>query len=78
MIAQFKQDLHNKNFSLQDQSKDDESDTRQKRIKFWPNNISVVESIPDNLFKYDYNDEGLYESFRGSNLFPGIRGLEEL
>ena len=41
MIAQFKQDLSNKNFSLQDQSKGDENDTLQKRIKFWPNIIDM-------------------------------------
>ena len=34
MIAQFKQDLYNKNFSFQDQGKDDEIDTLDNRIKF--------------------------------------------
>ena len=39
MIAQFKQDLYNKNFSLQDQGKDDEIDTLENRIKIWLNII---------------------------------------
>ena len=34
MIAQFKQDIYNKNFSLQDQGKCDENDTLQERIVF--------------------------------------------
>ena len=34
MIAQFKQDLYNENFSLQDKGKGDENDTFQKRNKF--------------------------------------------
>ena len=37
MIAQFKQDFNNKNFTLQDQGKDDEIDTLQNRTKFWLN-----------------------------------------
>ena len=36
MIAQFEQDLYNENFSLQDQGKDNEIDTLDNRIKFWP------------------------------------------
>ena len=39
MIAQFKQDLYNKNFTLQDQDKDNQIDTLQIRNKFWPNVI---------------------------------------
>ena len=35
MIAQLKRDLYEKKFSLKDQGKCDENDTRQKRIKFW-------------------------------------------
>ena len=54
MISQFKQDLYNKNFSLQDQGKDDEIDTLQKRIKFWLNIINMGEGpIPDYLSDYD-------------------------
>ena len=40
MIAQFEQDLYNKNYTLQDQGKDDPIDTLEKRIKFWINIIS--------------------------------------
>ena len=48
MIAQFEQDLYNKNFTLQDQGKDDPFDTLEKRIKFWINNISNDEGpIPE-------------------------------
>ena len=34
MIAQFKQHLYSKNFSPQDQGKEDQIDTLQNRIKF--------------------------------------------
>ena len=37
MIAQLKQDLCNRNFSLQNQGKGHQNDTLQNRIKFWPN-----------------------------------------
>ena len=40
MIAQFKQDLYNKNFTLRDQGKDDEIDTLENTIKFLTNIIS--------------------------------------
>ena len=66
MIAQFKQDLYNKHFTLQDQGKDDPIDTLDNRIKFW---INVVENhdgyLADNLYDYDYNDEGLDSTVRG-------------
>ena len=66
MIAQFEQDLYNKNFTLQDQGKDDPIDTLENRIKFWINIISNDEgSIPENLYDYDYNNEGLDHSVRG-------------
>ena len=35
MIAQFKQDIYNKIFSLQDQGECDENDTLQKQIKLY-------------------------------------------
>ena len=35
MIAQFKQDIYNKNYTLQDQGKEDPIDTLENRIKFW-------------------------------------------
>ena len=67
MIAQFKQDLYNKNFTLQNQGKDDEIVTLENRIKFWLNIISFTQGpVPDNLYDYDYNDEGLDCSVRGS------------
>ena len=40
MKAQLKEDLYNKNFSLQDQGKSDQIDTLQNRFKFWPNIIN--------------------------------------
>ena len=81
MIAQFKQDLYNKHFTLQDQGKDDPIDTLENRIKFW---INIIEnhdgSIPDNVFDYDYNDEGLDHSVRGWECreFPERRELKNL
>ena len=66
MIAQFEQDSYNKNFTLQDQGKDDPIDTLENRIKFWINIINNDEgSIPDNLYDNDYDDEGLDHSVRG-------------
>ena len=66
MITQFKQDLNNKNYTFQDQGKDDPIDTLDNRIKFWINIISNDEGpVPDNLYDYDYNDEGLDTSVRG-------------
>ena len=41
MIAQFKQDLYNKNFSLQGHGKGDENDTLRKIFKFRLNNINM-------------------------------------
>ena len=66
MIAQFKQDSYNKNFTLQDQGKDHPNDTRQYRNKVWIKIISNAEGpIPDILCDYDYDDEGLDLSVRG-------------
>ena len=60
MIAQFKQDIYNKTFTLQKQRKDDEIDTLDNRIKFWPNIFSNAGGpVSDNVYDYDYNDEGL-------------------
>ena len=68
MIAQFEQDLYSKNFTLQNQGKDDPIDTLENRIKFLINIISTAQGpIPDNLYDYDYNDEGLDYSVRGSD-----------
>ena len=59
MIAQIKQNLYNKNFSLQDQGKCVETDTLQKRKKIGPNVIDVGGTIPDNVYDYDYNIPGI-------------------
>ena len=73
MIAQLKQDLYNKNYTLQDQDKDDEIDTLENRIKFWLNIFNNGEGpIPDNLYDYEYNDGGLDHSVRGAEIFPEI------
>ena len=66
MITQFKQDIYNKNYTLQNQGKDDPIDTLDNRIKFWIDIISNARGpVPDNLFDYDYNDEGLDYSVSG-------------
>ena len=79
MIAQFEQDLYNKNFTLQDQGKDDPIDTLDNRIKFWINIIGNDEGpIPENLYDYDYNNEGLDHSVSGWETFPDIGELKKL
>ena len=79
MIAQFKQDLYNKHFTLQDQGKVDPIDTLDNRIKFW---INILEnhdgSMPDNVYNYDYNDEGLDGTVLGAEIFPEIGELKKL
>ena len=66
MIAQFEQDLYNKNFTLQDQGKNDPINSLENRIKFWVNIINIDEGpIPDNLCDYDYSNDGLDHCFRG-------------
>ena len=79
MIAQLKQDLDNRIYTHQDQGKDDPIDTLESRIKFW---IKIISndggSIPDNLYDYDYNDEGLDHSVRGAEIFPEIGELKKL
>ena len=79
MIAQFKQDIYNKNYTLQDQGKDDPIDTLENRIKFWINVITNDQGqVPDNLYDYDYNNEGLDYSVRGAEIFPEIGELKKL
>ena len=79
MIAQFKQDLYNKNFTLQDQGKDDPIDTLENRIKFWLKIINNEEGpIPDNLYDYNYNNEGLDHSVQGAEIIPERRELKKL
>ena len=79
MIAQFKQDLHNKNYTLQNQGKDDPIDTLDNTIKFWINIIGNDQgSVPDNLYDYDYNEEGLDGTVRGAENFPEIGEFKKL
>ena len=79
MITQFKQDLYNKNFTLQDQGKDNPIDTLDNRIKFWLNIISNDQgSVPDNLYDYDCNDEGLDGPVLGAEIIPEIGELKKL
>ena len=71
MIAQFKQDLFNKKFFVQDEGRSDQIDTLQNRIKFWPNNIRNAQGpVPDKLYENDYNDEGLDNSVCSAKVFP--------
>ena len=78
MIAQFKQCLYNKNFSLQDQDK--RVDSLQKRTNFWLNYVAVHEGapIPDNHYVYDYKDKGLAYVFREAKNNPELRDLKEI
>ena len=77
MIVQFKQDIYNKHFTLQDQCKDNPIDTLENRIKFWLNIIINDEGpVPDILYDQDYNNEGLDHSVRGWEIFPEIRKIK--
>ena len=79
MIAQFKQDIYITKITLQDQGKDDRIDTLENRIKFWINIISNDQGpVPDNLYDYDYNDEGLDSTVRGAEIFHEIGELKKL
>ena len=79
IIAQFEQDLYNKNYTLQDQGKDDPIDTLENRIIFRVNIISNDQGpVPDDLDDYDYNEEGLDYSVRGAEIFPDIGELKKL
>ena len=78
-MAQFKQGLYNKNFTLQNQGKDDPIDTLENRIKFWPHNINNEErSIPDNLYDYDHNNEGLDHSVHSAEIIPDRRKFKKI
>ena len=77
MIAQFKEDLYNKNFSLEDQSKGDQIDTLQNRINFWLNVLDTGDPIPDNVYDYDYNDD-MDNFVRGERYFPAIGELKKI
>ena len=79
MITQFKQDLYNKNYTLQNRGKDDSIDTPENKIKFWINIISSDQCpVPDNLYDYDYNDEGPDYSVRGTEIYSEIGELRKL
>ena len=77
MMAQFKQFLYIKNFTLQDQGKDDPIDTLGIRIKFWFNFINNDRGpVPDKLYDYLYNNELLDETVHGSEIIPERRELK--
>ena len=81
MITQFKKDLYNKNFTLQNQDKDDPIDILENRIKIWINIIGNAGGpVPDNLYDCDYNDEDLDETVCGWDRkeFPERRELKKL
>ena len=78
MIAQFKQDSYDKNFSLQNQGKCNENDTLQKRIKFWLNVIDMWGQIPDNVYEYDYNDPGKNYYLGSLERYPELRDLKKV
>ena len=79
MIAQFKEDLCNKKFSLQD---------HEKVIKLILSRTEIIFGLISLLIrgvqrlticiKYDHNDDGLDHSVRGAKLFPGIGELKKL
>ena len=69
MIAQFKQEFHNKCFSLQDQGKCDEKDTLWKLFKFWLNVTYMGVPTPDKVYDYDYNEPGMDYLFTGRDIF---------
>ena len=78
MIAQLKQDLYNKSFSLQDQGKGDQIDTLQDRKKFWLKILDMGGPIADNLWDCDYNDDVLDSSVRSAEIIPVITKLKNL
>ena len=48
------------------------------RIKFWSNIISNNQgSVLDNLYDYEYSDDGLDHSVRGAEIFPEIGKLKK-
>ena len=79
MKAQFKQDLFNKKFTLQDQGKGIEIDTFDKRIKFWLNIFSNTRGpVPHNFYDYDYDNEGLDETVHGAEIISERREFKNL
>ena len=79
MMAQIKQDLYNKNSTLQDQGKVDPIDTLENRIKFWFNIVNYDGGPKlDILHDYNLNNEGLDHSVFGSEKDPEIGGLKKI
>ena len=79
MIAQFEQDVYNKNFTLQDQGEEDEIDTLENRTKIWSNIISSARGpVSVNFHDYGYNDEELDNSVSGAKRFPEIAEVKKL
>ena len=54
IVAQFKEDIYNKNFSLQDRNKHDQIEALENRIAFW---LKIIDDtgvpIPDEIYNYD-------------------------
>ena len=50
-----------------------------KKNKFWLKYVVVNEGapIPDSVYDYDYNDDGLAFFFRGAKNDPELRELKE-
>ena len=59
MIAQFKQGLSNKTFSLQDQDECDVNVNLRKRNRFWLNVIDMGGPILDNVYDFEYDNPEL-------------------
>ena len=79
MIAQFKQDIHHKSFTLEDHGKIFEIDILDNRNKFWLNFINNARGpVPDKLYDYDYNYEGVDETVDGAEIIPERRQLKKL
>ena len=79
VIAQFKKDLYKINFTLQDPGKDDEIDFLENGIKLWSNIISNAQGlVPDNLYDFEYNNEGLDNSVCGAQIFPEFGEIKNL
>ena len=76
IIAQVKQDLYYKNFSLQVQCNCDELDTFQKRITFCFNVVDMEDPIPDYVYDYEYGNSEMDFYFRWSRCDSELRELK--
>ena len=52
--------------------------TLQNRNKIWLIVFDMGGPIADNLYDYDFADDGLDHSVRGTEIFPEIRKLKKL